>query len=279
MYSTEGIVLKEKDFGEADRFFTLFTKDFGKIKVMAKGVRKIKAKLRGGLQLFHYIYLEFVQGKYFYTAIEAVNINTFLTLRNEPEKLKALFYISELLAKLVKEERDERIWLLFLKIFKKMEESKFSGSRLELLLRYFEWNLLDILGYHPELYNCVNCGVKLREGKPPHHNEDKLPKVTKLTESVPVWCGGKLYFSAGEGGILCGFCKNKDREAREIELDAIKILRLILGRKKEILEKLKINIQESGLTRSNFLEQNLDGLKKITQYYLQYLLEEKIEPV
>jgi len=239
MYSTEGIIIKEEESGEADRFFTIFTKDFGKIRALGKGVRKIKAKLRSGLQFFNHIYLEFVQGKYFYTIIEAITIDNFLDLKKEPEKSKALFYIADILDKLIKEGKDERIWLLTLKILNKMGEKKFSGPRLHLLLRYFEWNLLNISGYSPELYRCVNCRSKLKEGR--------------------------FYFSAKEGGILCLNCRIKDGEAREINIDTIKILRLILGRKKEILEKLKINSER--------------GLKEISKYYLEYILEQELNMI
>ncbi len=236
MYHTEGIVIKEENYGEADRFFTVFTKDFGKIRVMAKGIRKIKAKLRSGLQFFNHIYLEFVRGKYFYTAIEAINIDNFQNLKKEPEKLKILFHISNILNKLLKEGRDERIWDLLLRILNKMKEQRFSGSRLDLLLRYFEWNLLDILGYHPELHHCVVCRSRLKEER--------------------------LYFSAKEGGILCFRCRDKDKEAKQIDINTIKILRLILGQKKEILEKLKTG--------------NGKKIKEISRHYLEHILEEKI---
>ncbi len=238
MYKTEGIVLKEEDLGEADRIFSIFTKDFGKVRILGKGTRKIKAKLRAGLQPFHYIYLEFVSGKTFYIATEAMNIYTFSGLRNNLEKLNAVFYISDLLDKLVKEEKDQRIWYLISKILKKTEEPEFFGQRLGLLLRYFEWNLMDILGYHPQLYFCPNCQKKLFESK-------------------------KLFFSAREGGILCQNCKNLDKKAKEIDQNLIKLLRLILERKKEILERLK-------------LTEEIEKLKEISKYFLEFILEEEL---
>ncbi len=239
MYSTEGIVIKEEDYGEADRFFTILTKDYGKIRVMAKGIRKIKAKLRSGLQVLSQIYLEFVQGKYFYTAIEAISLDDFKIIKDNPEKLKSAFYVLFILDKLIREGKDDRIWLLASKILKKIEEEKISGPKLDLLLRYFEWNLFDILGYHPELYKCQVCRKKLKEEK--------------------------LYFSARGGGALCGICRKKDKESEEIDINTLKILRLILGRKKEILEKLKPGPEK--------------GLKKISSQYLEHILEEKINVV
>lgn len=236
MYCTEGIVIKEIDHGEADRFFTIFTKDFGKIRVFGKGIRKIKAKLRGGLQLFNYIYIEFIRGKYFFTATEAVCKDYFFQIKSDGDKLKAAHFLGDLVDRLLKEEKDERIWLLVLKIFKKIEDPEFFGKKLELLICYFEWNLFDILGYHPELFKCINCREKLKEGN--------------------------LFFSIINGGILCFECKNKDRGAILTSVDNLKILRLILGRKKEILQKLKIN------------EKN-DQLKMITQHFRESILGDR----
>jgi len=236
MYSTEGFVIKEIDHGEADCFFTVFTKDFGKIRVLGKGIRKIKAKLRGGLQIFNHIYLEFIQGKYFFTATEAVCKDAFSLIKSDSEKLKAVYFVCDILERLIREEKDERIWLLILRIFKKIENPEFIGKKLELLVYYFEWSLFDILGYHPELYKCVNCRERLKEGD--------------------------LFFSVINGGILCSQCKNKDRGAISISVDNLKVLRLILGRKKEILQKLKISEKNS-------------QLELITRYYVGSILEDR----
>lgn len=237
MYSSEGVVIRSDDYGEADRFFTVFSKDFGKIRVFGKGIRKIKAKLRGGLQILNHIHLEFVQGKHFFTATEAVNIDSFILIKNDPEKLGAVFYLFGILDQLVKEGKDERIWLLVSKIIKKIEEPKFSGPKLSLLIHYFEWNLLDILGYHPELYKCVNCRAKLKEEN--------------------------LFFSSLNGGILCSNCGYRDKESIMIDVNTLKLLRLIMGRKREVLEKLKIDDKKS-------------QIDKITKYYLEGILGERI---
>ena len=53
-YRTQGFILKKADRGEADRIFTIYTKDFGKLEILAKAERKIKSKLKGGLGLFIY---------------------------------------------------------------------------------------------------------------------------------------------------------------------------------------------------------------------------------
>lgn len=60
---TKGIVLARTDFGEADRILTILTKDQGKIRAIAKGVRKVKSKLAGGIELFSISQISYIQGK------------------------------------------------------------------------------------------------------------------------------------------------------------------------------------------------------------------------
>ncbi len=60
---TKGIVLTRTNFGEADRILTILTPDHGKIRVMAKGVRKVKSKLAGGIELFSISNITYIPGK------------------------------------------------------------------------------------------------------------------------------------------------------------------------------------------------------------------------
>lgn len=62
-HKTRGIVLRRIDYGEADRIITLLTEDHGKIRVMAKGVRKSKSKLAGGIELFSISEVQFIKGR------------------------------------------------------------------------------------------------------------------------------------------------------------------------------------------------------------------------
>lgn len=61
--STKGIILRRVDYGEADRILTFLTPDYGKIHVIAKGVRKSKSKLAGGIELFSVSEIHFIKGK------------------------------------------------------------------------------------------------------------------------------------------------------------------------------------------------------------------------
>ena len=218
-YRTQGIILKKIDRGEADRIFTIYTKDFGKLELLAKAERKIKSKLRGGLELFYLSEIEFIQGKTHKTLTDAILIDKFKNLRRDLKRLAIAYKISEVLDNLVKDqEPDEKIWQLLNEVFSKLNSLEIKNSKLEILYHYFLWNLLSILGYQPELYNCSLCQKKV------------TPE--------------KLYFSQKEGGLICPSCFRKigvpSGSGQEVKPETIKILRIILKKDWPTLSKLKI---------------------------------------
>jgi len=218
-YRTQGFILKKIDRGEVDRIFTIYTKDFGKLELLAKAERKIKSKLRGGLELFYLSEIEFIQGKTHKTLTDAILIDKFKNLRRDLKRLAIAYKISEVLDNLVKDqEPDEKIWQLLNEVFSKLNSLEIKNSKLEILYHYFLWNLLSILGYQPELYNCSLCQKKV------------TPE--------------KLYFSQKEGGLICPSCFRKigvpSGSGQEVKPETIKILRIILKKDWPTLSKLKI---------------------------------------
>jgi len=215
-YRTEGLIIKEEDRGEADRLFTIYTKDFGKLKILGRAIRKIKSKLKGDFQLFSFTELEFIQGKTYKTLTDAILIKNFFEIKKDLRKLKIIYQIADALDNLVKgEEPDEKIWKLLLGVFDKLNNLELTTCNLQLIYYYFLWNLFSILGYAPEFYHCILCQKKLKPEK--------------------------LYFSSQEGGIICSHCfQGKKIAPILITPTTIKILRLILEKKLSILQKLKI---------------------------------------
>ena len=218
-YRTQSFILKKIDRGEVDRIFTIYTKDFGKLELLAKAERKIKSKLRGGLELFYLSEIEFIQGKTHKTLTDAILIDKFKNLRRDLKRLAIAYKISEVLDNLVKDqEPDEKIWQLLNEVFSKLNSLEIKNSKLEILYHYFLWNLLSILGYQPELYNCSLCQKKV------------TPE--------------KLYFSQKEGGLICPSCFRKigvpSGSGQEVKPETIKILRIILKKDWPTLSKLKI---------------------------------------
>jgi len=213
-YRTLGFILKKTDRGEADRVFTIYTRDFGKLELLAKGERKIASKLRGGLELFFLSEVEFIQGKNYKTLTDAILIDNFKNLRKDLKILGVLYKISEVFDALIKEaEPDDKIWNLLKEVFE-----KFKDIKPEIVYYYFFWNFLSYLGYQPELYYCSLCQKKLSPEN--------------------------IYFNPKEGGLTCGQCEKSIESANKIDSDAIKIIRIILKKDWPTLKKLKIKSEE-----------------------------------
>jgi len=208
-YRTQGFVLKKNDLREADQVFSIYTQDFGKLKILGKAIRKIKSKLRAGAELFYLSEIEFIQGKTYKTLTDAIVIDKFKNTRRDLERLKIAYQITETADNLISgQEKDEKIFNLLNEVF-----SILNNCKLKIVYYYFLWNLLSILGYQIDLYNCAVCQKKL--------------------------VSQKLCFNSEEG-IICSECSGNLKDKLEIPPDIIKILRLFLGKNWNILSRLKI---------------------------------------
>ena len=123
IYLTEGIIIKKKDFGEADRLFWVYTEKFGMIMTSAKGVRMEKSKLRGNLGVFTYGEYAVISSKDFWKLVDAHEIFSPKFNHSSVEQVKVFTKTANLLMRMIKgEERNEEIWgqlkNLFLKLFK-----------------------------------------------------------------------------------------------------------------------------------------------------------------
>ena len=204
-YRTQAFILEKTDFQEADQVFTVYTEDFGKLKVLGRAIRKIKSKLRAGVELFYLSEIEFIQGKNHKTLTDATAIEKLNNVRQDLEKLEIVSQIAENVDDLIKgEEKDEDVWNLLTEVFEKI-------NSYSLIYHYFLWNLLSILGYQMDLYYCANCQKKL------------IPE--------------KLYFNSEEG-IICSGCFEGAAD-KQICPEIIKILRLFLKKDWNILLRLK----------------------------------------
>ena len=233
-YRTQGFVFKKVDSGEADRIFTIFTKDFGKLEILGKGIRKISSKLRSGMEIFYLSDIEFIQGKTHKTLTDAILIERFNNLRNSLKRLAIAYKISEVFDSLVVgQEPDKRLWKLLIEVFGKLNSLEIENSKLEILYYYFLWNFLSILGFKPQLNFCSICQKKL------------IPQG--------------LYFSFKEGGVVCQNCSKKIKEEKKISPEAVKILRLILEKDFDFLKRLKIK------------EEQQKEIREISENYLSYI--------
>ncbi len=232
-YKTPSFVFRKKDKSEADRIFTAFSFDYGKIQVCGKSIRKITSKLRSGIGLFYLSEIEFIQGRKYKTLTDAKVLKRYEGIERNLKKLSVAFKISQVLNNFLKfEEKDEKIWNLITETFEKLNNTeKIRKADCQILYYYFLWNFFDILGYHPDLHNCVLCQNKI------------IPE--------------NICFSNKEGGLVCRKCK---KEEKDVSSELVKILRFILQKNLKDLFQLKISLR------------NRKELMELSREYYFYLL-------
>ena len=146
-YRTEGIILKRTNYGEADRILTVFTKHFGKISVIARGIRKISSKKGGNLELFNQVKISLAKGRNLDIVTEAEVINSFKDWRKNLKKVALAYRLCELVDKLTAERvESEEIYKILVNYLANLSSIK----NLQLAINDFELSLLQYLGFWPK---------------------------------------------------------------------------------------------------------------------------------
>ncbi len=197
VYQTEAIIIKRINLGEADRILILYTPDHGKVKAIAKGSRRPKSKLGGHVELLTHSQLLIARGRSLDIVTQAQTINSFLPLKDDLKRMSCGLYVSELIDSFTEERSESReLFNLLLTTLHQLTAAQNNDT----VLRYFELRLLDLTGYRPQLQKCANCNSALQPGI--------------------------NYFSPGQGGVLCSNCAFEEPFARQLSLNALKVLRL-----------------------------------------------------
>jgi DNA repair protein RecO (recombination protein O) len=235
-YQTPAIVIKKIKLGEADRILTLFTPDRGKIEAVAKGVRRPKSKMAGHLELLTHSQIRLARGRNLDTIIGSQTLDSFLSLKNDLWLTSLGLYAIELINQFTVEHVASRLlFQLLLETLQRLSQAE----NTELVLRYFEIHLLDLVGYRPQLQECVSCRIELQ----------------------PV----ANFFCSSAGGILCPNCQYDHPSSFSISVDALKVVRLFQRGTFEVVSRLKISQQLS------------QELKAVLAIYIRYLLEREIK--
>src|SRR3989344_7821064 len=110
-YKTEGFVFKSQNFLDADSIFSIFTFDFGRIEVFGKSIRKIDSKLKSGIEIFSLSEIAFIQGRNKKTLTDALFVDKFKNIKQNPEKFEIVKNISNLVDNFIKnEEKDLEVF-------------------------------------------------------------------------------------------------------------------------------------------------------------------------
>ncbi len=176
LYNDQGIVLRSYSFGEADKIVILLSPNRGKLRTVAKGVRKTKSRFGGRLETLTHVDLVLYEGKNLDMITEASIIEAFPKLRENLDRVVAAGTMIEI-ADVVAQE-DEPARRLFLLLQRGLRALESSDPHPDLVTTYL-LKAAEIVGVAPALSHCAGCGAK----------------------------EGLSRFSFAAGGVLCDRCR------------------------------------------------------------------------
>lgn len=249
-YTTTALVLKRRDWGDHDRLFCLYTKDYGKIDVIAKGTKKISSKLNSYMEPFYLIKVMIAKGKKIDRLCNCDLIKPYQNLRSDCNLLG--FYLINYLTEIndglihgqISDVQKFDLLINTLEVldeeFRKSATSADNPSRglrmtasadsldkqkLFFLANVYVYKLMNLLGYQPEIKRCLHCH-----------------KGILLTKNV---------FDFAQGGIICEECKKVCLIEDYIYISDGVIKLLQLADEKDLEDLINLKIKQEDLTQFN----------------------------
>ncbi len=175
---------------------TLFTLEIGKVRTLAKGVRKPRSRKAGHLEPFTRVSLLLARGRDILLVTQADTLEAYSPLRDDLILTTYASYVVELLDRFTYEEGENRlIYRLLVDTLARLS----GGLNADLVVRYYEMRLLDYLGFRPLLFQCAGCSAEIMA-------QDQ-------------------FFSAESGGVLCPNCGLRTPGVRNVSVQALKYMR------------------------------------------------------
>jgi len=220
LYNDEAVVLRHWDLGESDKIVSFFGKKGGRLRVVAKGAKKIKSRFMGRLEPFHKVNIVYF-GKehtqlFKLSAIELLENNS--ALSSDTGRYARACYFAEMLEAGLREgDPNSEVFDIAEKIFHRFSSGQV-GESSEWLTRFFDIKILSALGYRPSLDRCLSCGGEF------------------VLNSRP-------FFDTDGGGVVCPSCKTKKRYENRVmipmSLGSVKFLSKIVSTEIDKAERLK----------------------------------------
>ena len=196
-YVTDAIVLSRFELGEADRVLTLITPDYGKLRVIAKGVRRIKSRLGGSLEPFAELRVALAHGRTFEVVTQVSVGHAWLRMRDSLESAATAWYLAELADRSSEEHGvSEPLYTLLRRAYELLDSGMAPGR----VARWYEMRLSDEMGTRPEVDRCVEC--------------DRMLESTETFRWVPAL-----------GGVLCERHPPPPAWRSDLSLEGLKLLK------------------------------------------------------
>lgn len=221
LYRTPAVVLGRRDYGEADRILTVFTPSLGKQEFLAKGIRKTTSRKAGHLELFTHSTLLVAKARTWDIVTEAASVESFRHLRTNLDAIGYASFIGELVDCFTEsDDENQPLWDLFLFALRVLDEYGQQAAHQEgllepqLLLHWFQLQLLALTGFQPQFFHCLAC-------------QEALTPVTN-------------YLSLEDGGVFCPRCATGQDGVEAIEADVLKLLRHLQRNQWSALQFLRV---------------------------------------
>ncbi len=193
LYRDQGVVLRTYKLGEADRIVVLMTERHGKVRSVAKGVRKTKSKFGARLEPPTHVALQLHEGRELDIVTQAETVDHFRDLRTDLDRLGRAVTMLEAVDQVAMErEPNAHLYRMLLGALRSL-----AARDSPLVSAAFLWKVLALEGFEPRLDACVLC--------------DEASDL--------------VAFDLDEGGVLC----RSDRRGAPLSADALEVLRAILG--------------------------------------------------
>jgi DNA repair protein RecO (recombination protein O) len=252
VYRTKGVVLKRIDLGEADKILVLYTASDGKLRAVAKGVRRPGSRLGGHVDDLAYADMLLARGRELDVVTQSQTLDPFRRMREELKRTSLGYYVSELVDGFTEERIENRpLFDLLVATLGLLAER----DDLSTVVRFFELHLLEAVGYRPELTRCLVCGAEIR----PESN----------------------YFSAAKGGVLCPTCGHHDDSTVPLSLNGLKVLRYLQRLGSPPAAGLRLDVptrREVESAMRSYIEHTLERSLKSTAFLDRLRLEESVVP-
>jgi len=203
LYNVDGIIIRVRQFQEADKVAVMLTREEGKIQTVAKGARRPRNRFAAAIQLFTCVRAQLFRGRNLDTLSQVEIVESFRTLREDLVRTAYATYACELADALLPErQKQEGVYLLLLTSLYLFNEADMAP---EPILRAYELKLLSLLGFRPSLDRCVGC------------------------ETTEIGDGGEpVRFAPALGGVLCPTCASEGEAVFRISRGALESMKRLL---------------------------------------------------
>jgi len=242
LFTTNAIVTRSLNYGESDKIVTFFTRDFGKLKGIAKGARRSKKRFQNALGLFSHLRLIFFdkEGMGLARAESCDILHSFPKIKEDLKKILYGNYYLELVNEMAGErEANREAFELLLSFLSNLEETKPQEEQ----LRLFEIRMLSLFGYRPNMKRCNLCKRNWED-----------------SEEIHV-----VFFSLERGASICEKCSKTWNHLIPISLGTAKLI-----------EKIS-QIELSKIQRLRFTPQSLSDSRELLPKFISYQLGKELK--